>query len=396
MGYNRLNPNVVVDMEVCKMLDWIRVFVHRDLYSPFVIDKDNQYLDALKNKYKIVLDKAREGGADRDSLEIIENYRDKIIDALTLYYSADIAGCNNIVENIIRELQNDPYATSELKDSDAFPGDKGSEIQFFRCRTGDPSRSYTVKDMLHLSRDNRAKAGNYRFSIPGNPSLYLANSSYGCWIETGYPSDDMFNVAPVVLDGKQRILNLAIAPGNFAILEAFDYNANMVHCWLRLFMLSIATSFRVNETDRQFRSEYVISQSIMMACKRLGYDGVAYYSKRVVDELFASFAINLALFVEYDDLYSKITRHMKMDAPYNYAVYKKLNQSLKHRQYELRSTSAPYLHNISFGDFYRQYPYEETDFYQFDQFMFASWSDDRRYTQQKDYIDWGISSGVLN
>lgn len=49
----------------------------------------------------------------------------------------------------------------------------------------------------------------------------------------------------------------------------------------------LATSYRIKEEGRTFKSEYIISQSIMMACKRLGYDGVAYYSKRVYDEVFA-------------------------------------------------------------------------------------------------------------
>ena len=58
-----------------------------------------------------------------------------------------------------------------------------------------------------------------------------------------------------------------------------------IHCWLKLYMLSIATSFRINEKERTFKSEYIISQAIMMACKRIGDDGIAYYSKRVSDEI---------------------------------------------------------------------------------------------------------------
>ena len=45
----------------------------------------------------------------------------------------------------------------------------------------------------------------------------------------------------------------------------------------------------------------------MMACKKQRYDGVAYYSKRVSDELFALCAIKLALFVDYKGEYSEIS-----------------------------------------------------------------------------------------
>lgn len=35
----------------------------------------------------------------------------------------------------------------------------------------------------------------------------------------------------------------------------------------------------------------------------MGYDGIAYYSRRVDNEVFALCAINLALFVDYDGEY---------------------------------------------------------------------------------------------
>ena len=78
-----------------------------------------------------------------------------------------------------------------------------------------------------------------------------------------------------------------------------DGDEKRVHCWIKLLVLMIATSYKIADPNRVFRSEYIISQSIMLACKRLGYDGVAYFSKRVESELFAVNAINLALFAEY-------------------------------------------------------------------------------------------------
>ena len=50
-----------------------------------------------------------------------------------------------------------------------------------------------------------------------------------------------------------------------------------------------------------------------MACKKLEYDGIAYYSKRVADEAFARSAINLVLFVDYENEDKGIARHMKID-----------------------------------------------------------------------------------
>lgn len=76
----------------------------------------------------------------------------------------------------------------------------------------------------------------------------------------------------------------------------------------------------------------------MMAYKRLGYDGVTYYSKRVYDEVFARCAINLALFIDYKGDYSELIKHMEMDDAFNYGLYKQLRPSFRCREHELSST----------------------------------------------------------
>lgn len=139
----------------------------------------------------------------------MNKFRSKILEALRCYYSADLAKCNTIILNLLKDIGQDSIAVSRLQESCAFPGQMNKELQFFRCRKGNPSISFSTKDMLHLPCSLRAKSGNYRFSIPGNPSLYLSNSSYGCWIETGFLPDAEFNVAPVLLDGEQIVFNLA-------------------------------------------------------------------------------------------------------------------------------------------------------------------------------------------
>lgn len=238
--------------------------------------------------------------------------------------------------------------------------------------------------MIYLPEKLRAKSGNYRFSIPGNPSLYLANSSYGCWIETGFPPEIDFNVSPVVLDGTQRILNLAVSIRDFSSLN--EVEDTRVHCWLKLLLLCIATSYRIEEANRTFKSEYIISQIIMIACRKLKLDGVAYYSKRVSDEQFAFCAINLALFVDYKRKNNSISGHIKIDDAFNYAVFKQLRPSLKYKKYPLKSVSTELITNI--GDRERQYPYRETDFFEFDSFLFYTWAD--KPINKKDVLTWDL------
>lgn len=366
-------------------LTWLNDFICKELYAPFKIEKDIDYRNDLESKYNIVMKQAKNANADDESLEIIDAFSSKILNSLDLYYKADIAESNNIILELVRDIGDNPFAVNSVINSDAFPGMKDNELQFFRSRLGTPNKAFTAKDMLHLPNSMRSKSGNYRFSIPGNPSMYLANSSYGCWIETGCPAEIDFNVSPILLEGNQRIFNLAISIRDFRCLDEFE--KERVHCWLKLYLLTIATCYVVKEENRTFKSEYIISQSLMMACKKMKYDGIAYYSRRVDNEVFALCAINLALFVDYDGKYSGMIKHMKIDDAFNYSLYKQLNYSLKYKDYELRSTYTEYITNI--GSFERQYPYRETDFYNFDKFLFTTWRD-KPNGKGKDIIPWGV------
>ena len=367
-------------------LTWLNNgFICQELYAPFKINKDIEYRTDLEKKYDIVMKQAKKVNADDESLKIIETFGAKILNSLDLYYKADIAESNNIILELVKEIGDNSFAVNSILNSDAFPGVKSNELQFFRSRLGPPNKTFTAKDMLHLPNSLRSKSGNYRFSIPGNPSMYLANSSYGCWIETGCPAEIDFNVSPILLEGNQRIFNLAISIRDFRCLNEFE--KERVHCWLKLYLLTIATNYVIKEENRTFKSEYIISQSLMMACKKMKYDGIAYYSRRVDNEVFALCAINLALFVDYDGEYSEMIKHIKIDDAFNYSLYKQLNKSLKYKEYELRSTYTSYITNI--GSFDRQYPYRETNFYNFDKFLFTTWMD-KPNGKGKDIIPWGI------
>ena len=154
-----------------------------------------------------------------------------------------------MIKNLLKDVGEDKIAVSNLFSSCAFSGyTTTNEIQFFRSRTGNLANSFSIKDMMYLPKSLRSKSGNYRFSIPGSPSLYLSNSSYGCWIETGFPADIDFNVSPILLDGEQKIFNLVVSIRDFSNLN--DAECSKVHTWLKLMMLMIATSYRIKEENR--------------------------------------------------------------------------------------------------------------------------------------------------
>lgn len=365
-------------------LDWFDgVFKHRELSQPFSIDKDNEYYANLKKKFHFICDKAIENSINENYLDTICRTQDKILSSLVCFYNTDVEESYHIIYEMVSELMNDSMAVSNLNECPAFPG-SNEEIQFFRARIGNPANEYAAKDMLYIPENMRSKAGNYRFSIPGNPSLYLSNTSYGCWIEIGYPIDNEFNVSPIILDGKQKIFNLAVSIND--IDPNKEISESRICTWIKLFMLSMATSYRVMEKERTFKSEYIISQAIMMACKKLKLDGIAYYSKRVSNYVFSLCAVNLVLFVDYKDTDHNILNHLKLDDSFNYGMYKKLQELQTANNYQLRIIDPDHIINI--GNYEKQYVYRETEFYEFDRFLFDLWTN-KKIKCKKDEIPWG-------
>lgn len=366
---------------MCNKLFWIKEgFIDKELYAPFVIEHDSDYYNDLCKKYNLIKKRAREAGADSESINIIEEFSKRIRDAVKNYYKGNISKAHNQVKKLVKKCIDNKLAVSELNKSYAFPGTHNTEVQLFRSRLSENVKTFRAVEMLHLPFDKRGLTGNYRFSLPGVPSLYLGNTSYACWVEMGCPPEHTFNVSPVILDGSQKIFNLAVMMRDFEGLN--DFEEERVHCWIRLIMLMIATSYRINEEGRTFKSEYIISQSIMLACKSLDIDGVAYYSKRVDDEIFAIAAVNVALFAEFRfyKKYARICEKLKIDDSFNYSMYKQLGFVDTQTSCRLKIDGCSKINNI--GTYKRQYGYRFSEFYKFDKFIYSSWTD-------KDEQDWG-------
>ena len=105
-------------------------FISKDLYAPFRVNTDNEYIKDLSKKYSILLKQANKAGADEESIKTIKKYRKKILESLNCYYSADIEKCNTIVRNLLKDIGDDPLAVSPLNSSKAFHGMKFETIYF--------------------------------------------------------------------------------------------------------------------------------------------------------------------------------------------------------------------------------------------------------------------------
>ena len=117
-------------------LTWLKNgFICKDLYAPFKLDNDADYRDDLEKKYK-VMEQAKNANADNESLDIINFFSTKILESLDLYYKADIAESNNIILELVKNIGDHPFAVNLVNNSEAFPGIKTNELQFFRSRLG--------------------------------------------------------------------------------------------------------------------------------------------------------------------------------------------------------------------------------------------------------------------
>lgn len=387
-----INDNIHLEVKM-----WIENLYDEEFIGPFEVEEDQLYRADLQKRYRKLYYKAKSIGADVESVKIIDRYTKRILDAVTSYYKGRVTTCFKKIKNLITDcVRNDNYnyAVCSIDAPNIIPSENiGTELQLFRSRQYDDIVTYSAKDMLHRPYNLRAGANSYRFSIPGVPSLYLANSSYCCWLEARKPPEYKFNVSPALLDGEQMIFDLVVSIFDIhsdslrqkVLLKENDLNGNIdrIHTWLKLIIFMIATSYRVKEKGRVFKSEYVISQAIMVACCELKLDGVAYYSKRVESDLLANAAINFVLFApyRYGKEYGEICEHLKISSSFNYMSYKQISISPQNFNYRLRSD---YLFDQYISNDRHIEQYKETYFYWFDKYMFYQWE-----RQGKDSISFG-------
>lgn len=357
---------------------------YKEFTTPIVIESDDQYNGSLQNTFTSFLEALYLCEIDKDTVEGLKAYADKILAAIYSYYQGDLVESQSIINELINEFDDSAPCIISINDGVAIPcacDSVNPEVQFFRARLSDQITDFNAEDMLHIPFNKRKLVKSERFSIPGFPCLYLANTSYACWIEMGRPAEHRFNVSPVVLDNSQRLLNLTVTIRHICdLLKCCNYNMALCEDYhsqitnlLKLFMLTLGTSYRVSEPNRNFKSEYILSQMIMIACNHRGLDGVVYYSKQVDDDLFAGVScINVALFATYngEEKLSSICDHIKIGKSFNYSMFKQL-LPCQLKEYDLSVLSSPYINNI--GAFDRRIPYQETHFFEFDKYLFANW-----------------------
>ena len=161
-----------------------------------------------------------------------------------------------------------------------------STANFYRVRiTNNQNRNTNAlekQQLFHIPFDNRRHIGDYRYSIPGFPCLYLANSIYTCWQELKQPQLNHLQVSRFIKKPNKnsnkynfREEALRVYDLTFEVyddirlaLEKVRLDENKLYSIALLYPLIAACSIQVpvdsdNNDSFKYVPEYIIPQCLL-------------------------------------------------------------------------------------------------------------------------------------
>ena len=194
----------------------------------------------------------------------------------------------------------------------------------FRGREKSGFDERDIKAFFHLPFSLRQKVGNQRFSVSGQPMLYLSNSILGVSKELGveppqlapgaflpnfwgHSDTRIFSMTNHLVDCIENTL-----PALFAVGSQLDYqnedlapNHTTITRDIHKTVLLHFCTFPTEHRGDSFVAEYVLPQILSAALLERGYAGLVFpstkdYSCLTGHHRFSAHDINLGLFVPYD------------------------------------------------------------------------------------------------
>lgn len=293
---DKMNPNLEelgLSMPGFNLPIWIE---NHDEYDEVIIREMKRYRDKLSSK--------RRWQEDPSFLEEVDAVISHIQDAIHLERRGETWKAQQEIHEIIDNYCHERFFVNPITNNFAFRGtaafhDKDEDkmepqqrepLTFFRCRTG---KFQKREDLYPLPSNKLSFCSAQRYSLAGIPCLYLATTTYCCWMELGRPEE--FSASSYMpIESKKmppRILNLA-----FSQRQMHNLGKDSRAAYL-LFPLVMAVSVAVKNprADANFRPEYTISHLVMRCLREFGIAGVAYRSSRIDDAFDLLHTINLAI-----------------------------------------------------------------------------------------------------
>jgi len=213
----------------------------------------------------------------------IKTLADSIISSLESYVNGDTIEAYSRFENGINQIKKHLLIKKGVTDIESI---KEPE-EFYRARIGE-GKLFSRNEMFHIPFELRHFVNSQRYSLPGMPCLYLANSTYLCWEELGKPDFDKIQFSRFDLtSGGFKFLNLNHT--NHAIsFFGFDKDGDVdemaeyfVLQYLSTWPLQAAVSVIVKHRDHPFKPEYIIPQLLLQwVVNNQELDGIRFFSTK--------------------------------------------------------------------------------------------------------------------
>jgi RES domain len=215
-----------------------------------------------------------EGGLQDVVVSKIEKLVASIIETVEKYYEGRILEATNVFNNALENI-----FFHDLQTIATLPKD----TSFYRARKNE-SIMFSKEDLFHVKFEMRHIVSTNRYSVPGFPALYLADSTYTCWEEFNQHKLRDLYFSRFTND---RDLNIVRIEKISDFLEHLDLeddykNLPVLLSYFVLFPLMIACSIKVRHPSGSFKPEYIIPQLLLQfISKNAKIDGLKFPSTRI-------------------------------------------------------------------------------------------------------------------
>ncbi|EPP1034746.1 hypothetical protein ACULWP_004131 [Cronobacter turicensis] len=158
--------------------------------------------------------------------------------------------------------------------------------------------------IFHIPFSKRHLINAQRYSVAGQPCLYLGSSLYVCWQEMGKPDFDKLYISSFITnDTQSKILNFASPHLSLPIKKSTDdenifYDNRTKASYLIFWPLIIACNYLKRVENASFTPEYIIPNLLMQWIGRRvksPISGIAYYSTKMPKSRSSKYSINVVL-----------------------------------------------------------------------------------------------------
>ncbi|MET4141653.1 hypothetical protein [Pedobacter sp. UYP1] len=200
--------------------------------------------------------------------------REGILKAIDIYYDGKPSDAYETLSNTLKQTNISEFL------------DKNHELQagknLYRIRTSSKNYALSRQELFHIPFQLRSKVSTQRYSIPGLPSLYVANSIYVAWEELKRPAMSEIHANRLTNKNPMLLLDLTsdIFSKNDHLIDNDSHGLDLLYK-VTIWPLVAACSVKVKEPNDPFKPEYIIPQLLLQWVNKNKVMGIKYSSTHI-------------------------------------------------------------------------------------------------------------------